>query len=267
MIEQLSANTRVLLKFYTRNRLLLVVALLFLLLAALTIVSSLVFGSTTGHFEIISQAISILNGFALVLASALGLFAISTHLRQRSVKMVLTKPCPPEIWLASVMLSALIVSALLFAVNVLFGLGLCLIWGVPVQSGLFFLAVEGFLRSAIALAYLSFLTLLMHPVLAIIVSLLFNEGTFDGLRYMLLTAIKTTGGNPLLPVLEKGTYLLYMLLPTFHPYAEGTEEVSGSLRASTADWLALGRIAGYSATALGLFFLLAVWALRRRNLS
>jgi hypothetical protein len=267
MIEQLRANVGVLLKFYARNRLLLVVALLLLVLAALTVSASLVYGSTSAHFDIIAEAVSTLNGYALVLSAALGLFAISSHLRQRSVKMVLTKPCLPEVWIASVFLSGLAVAALLYALNVVFGVGLSLLWGVPVQTGLYFLAAEGLLKAAIALGYLSFLTTVFHPVLAILVALVFNESTFYGLRMMLLTAIKTTGGNPVLPLLEWATYGLYMVLPAYDPYGKETATVADSLRASGADWLLLARTAGYSATALALFFLLTVWALRRRNLA
>jgi ABC-type transport system involved in multi-copper enzyme maturation permease subunit len=267
MTEALRTNVGVLLKFYARNRLLIVIALIFLLLAALTVSMSLVYGSTSDHFEIISSALSTLNGFTLILAAGLGLFAISSHLRQRSLKMVLTKPCLPEVWIGAVFASALVVAALLYGLNLLFGLVLSLVWGVPVQSGLFFLPLEGLLRSAIALSYLSFLTIFLHPAVAVLVVLFFNEGTFDGLRQMLLTAIKTNAGNPLLPVLEWLTKILYMVLPTFHPYETRLEGVSNTLRASASDWLTLAKTAGYAATALGLFFCLAVAALRRRNLA
>jgi hypothetical protein len=267
MTEQLRTNIGVLLKFYARNRLLLVIALLFLLLAAITISMSLLYGSATGHFEIITSALSTLNGFTLVLSAGLGLFAVSSHLRQRSLKMVLTKPCPPEVWIGAVFLSALLVSALLYTVNMLFGLGLSLVWGVPVQSGLFFLPVQGLVQSAVALSYLSFLTVWMHPAVAALVVLFFNEGTFSGLRQMLLTAIRTSGGNPLLPALEWVMKILYMALPTFSPYEAELEGATDSLRASAADWMMLLKSAGYAATALGLFYCLAVWALRRRNLA
>jgi hypothetical protein len=267
MTEALRTNVGVLLKFYARNRLLIVIALIFLLLAALTVSMSLVYGSTSDHFEIISRALSTLNGFTLYLAAGLGLFAISSHLRQRSLKMVLTKPCLPEVWIAAVLLSALVVAAMLYSLNLLFGLVLSLIWRVPVQSGLFFLPIEGLLSSAIALSYLSFLTIFLHPAVAVLVVLFFNEGTFGGLRQMLMTAVKTNEGNPLLPVLEWLTKILYMILPTFSPYEAELEGVSGSLRASGADWLTLLKVAGYAATALGLFFCLAVGALRRRNLA
>jgi len=107
----------------------------------------------------------------------------------------------------------------------------------------------------------------VHPVLAILIAVVFNESTFGGLRTLLLTAIKTTGGNPTLPFLENLTYAIYMVLPTYSPYTERTRAVEESLRATGSEWLLLAKTAGYSATALGLFFLLSVWALRRRNLA
>lgn len=267
MTEKLFANFRVLLKFYRRNRLLLVIALIFLLLAGLTLSGSLVFGSTTGRFDIIATVESTLIGFTLVLSGGLGLFAISSHLRQRSLKMVMTKPCPPEIWVGSVFLSAAWVAGILYAFAALVGAALSLLWSVPLQTGLVYLALQGFLRSCVVLSYLSFLTILMHPVLAILISVLFNEGTFESIRYLLLTAIKTTGGNPLLPFLEKATWVLFMLLPSYSPYEGVSSGVEESFRATAADWLALAKTAGYAAAALGLFFCLSVWALRRRNLA
>jgi hypothetical protein len=267
MPEQIRVNTAVLLRFYARNRLLHVIALIFALLAGITVSFSLAYGSSAGRFSIIADSMSTLNGFAFVLSGFLGLFAISSHLRQRNLKMILTKPCLPEVWIGSVFLSGLVVATLLHLVTILYGVSLSLLWGVPIQTGLFFLAAESLLRSAVLLGYLSFLSMLMHPVLAILIALLFNEGTFYSIRFMLLTGIRTTGGNPLLPVLEKGTYLLYLLLPAYKPYEELTGPVESSLRVGAAEWLALARIAGYAGTTLGLFFLLAVWGLSRRNLA
>jgi hypothetical protein len=36
-----------------------------------------------------------LNAFVRILAAGMGLLIMSSHLRNRSLKMVFTKPCPP----------------------------------------------------------------------------------------------------------------------------------------------------------------------------
>jgi hypothetical protein len=202
----------------------------------------------------------------VIFIAALGLFVISSHLRNRSVKMVLTKPCRPETWLGSVFLSAALVGLAIFAIILSFGLVLCLIWGIPIQTGFFYLALEQFLHALIVFGYLSFLAVVMHPVPAVLLALMFNEQVFYQLRIALLTGIKTTGGSILLAPLEKLTYLIYMVLPSFGPYAEKTGAVQESMRASAAEWTALGQVALYAFAAFGLFYLLSDFALRRKNL-
>ena len=267
MLDQLRANLGTHLKFYRRNRLLLVLALLFALLAGLSITFSLIFSSTTGRFEIIHGVVSQLDNFAFVLVAALGLFLISSHLRNRSLKMVLTKPCPPETYLASVFLSAAVVRTALYVAILSFGLILCGFWRIPIQSGFFFfVTAESLLQGLIVMAYLTFLSVVMHPIPAVLIALILNEGIFYQLRFALLTAIKTTRGNPLLPVIEKATYLLYMILPIYQPYSEKTESVHESLRTRAADWGTLGQVALYMVAITGLCFCLSDLALRRKNL-
>jgi hypothetical protein len=86
------------------------------------------------------------------------------------------------------------------------------------------------------------------------------------LRLALLTATRSTGGNPILPFVEKATYLLYMLLPVFQPYAERLQTVGETLRATPADWKILLSVGLYALASAGLFYCLSVLAFRRKNL-
>ena len=65
------------------------------------------------------------------------------------------------------------------------------------------------------------------------------------------TAIKSTGGNPVLPAIEKLSYLVYIVLPMYEPYSEKTGSVHESMRASAADWVTLGHIALYTLAITG----------------
>jgi|SRR5215831_14846215 len=266
MLDRLWVNIAVQMKFYRRNRLLLVVGLLFLLLSAISIIFSFVFGSTTGRFEIVRSVLTQAGTFAFLFVGGLSLFSISAHLRNRSLKMVLTKPCPPEIWLGSVYLSATLIAGALFAVIAGGTALLCWIWGIPIQSGFFLVALRGLSGALVASFYLGFLSVVMHPVMAVLLAVLLNEGVFYGLRFALLTAIRTTGGNPLLPVFEKATYLLYMTLPVFDPYAEKVAAAEASLRATPADWRVLLQAGGYTLTVGALFYCLSLFFLKRKNL-
>jgi hypothetical protein len=136
-----------------------------------------------------------------------------------------------------------------------------------VQSGFAHAALESLCRSTILAGLFLLMPLLVHPVLAVFLVVLFQEDLFYSLRFLLLTAIRTTGGNPLLPFLEKASYAVYMALPSFAPFASRLEGVHASMRASAADWKALGSIAIYAAASTALFFLLSAVTLRRRALS
>jgi ABC-type transport system involved in multi-copper enzyme maturation permease subunit len=113
MTELLRANILADFAFFRRSRLLLAFMLLFLLLTGLQSLPPLFANSGVQSFNALQQIFSELNGFLLVLCACLGLFIISSHLRNRSLKMVFTKPCPPALWLLSAFLSAVIVSLLL----------------------------------------------------------------------------------------------------------------------------------------------------------
>jgi hypothetical protein len=266
MLEQFWVNLKVDLLFYRRNRLLLVVGLLFLVISAISATYSLVAGSATSRFDLVRSVFGELNEFGKIFTASLSLFLISSHLRNRNIKMVVTKPCLPETWLAAALGSAVIASAALFAVILGGTLSACLVWHIPYQSGFALVSIESFLQAILVMSYMLLLTLLMHPAVAVVVALLFNEDTFYGMRFALLTAIKATGGNPLLPIIEKITYAVYMVLPTFSPYAVKTADVHESLRASAASWKALASVALYALGAAALFFFLSVFVLRRKKL-
>ena len=267
MREQFWVNLTADLRFYRRNRLLLVVGLLFLVITAISATYSLTAGSATSKFDLVRSVFDELNEFAVIFTASLSLFLISSHLRNRNIKMVVTKPCLPETWLAAAFGSAVIAAAALFAIILGAVLLACLAWRIPYQSGFALVSLESFLQAVVVMGYMLLLALLMHPAVAVVAALLFNENTFYGMRFALLTAIKTTGGNLLLPVIEKVTYAVYMLLPTFSPYAAKTAQVHESLRGSAEAWKALASIALYALGASALFFFLSVFVLRRKNLA
>ena len=266
MLDQLLANIAVDLKFFRRNRLVLAMAIVFVAITLLYITASLMWGSSSGRFEIVSTVFHQLSYFTSIFTAGLGLVLVSTQVRSKNIKLVLTKPCSPRIWLSSAFLSALGVAMVLHVANLVVAVGLSLIWGLPVQNGFVFLTVVTFVRSAIVLAYLVFLTMLFHPVIAVLFSIVFTEMTFYGLRMATLTGIKATGGNILLPVIEKGSYLVYMLLPMTSPYADKYGDVEMTFRASPEMWMSALYAAGYAATIILIFYFGSLRILERKNL-
>src|SRR5712692_5154918 len=180
MTELLKANILADFAYYRRSRLLLAFLLLFLLLTGLESLPPLFANSGVQSFNALQQIFSELNGYLLVLCACLGLFIISSHLRNRSLKMVFTKPCPPALWLLSAFLSAVIVSLLLNFVVLASTTFLSLVWHVSVRPGLVFLSAETFVVSVGLIAYLMLLATLVHPALAAICTLIFNAYLFYG---------------------------------------------------------------------------------------
>jgi ABC-type transport system involved in multi-copper enzyme maturation permease subunit len=266
MLDRLLANASINLKFFRRNRLVLAMALVFACVTLLYVTGSLLFGSTTGRFEIVSTIFLQLSYFTSVFTAGLGLLLVSSQVRGRSIKLVVTKPCSPDVWLTSAFASAIGVAALLHAATLVIALGLSLAWGLPVQSGFLFVAIVSFLRSVIILGYLVLLTMLFHPVVAVLCAIIFTESTFYGLRFETLAAIKATGGNILLPLFEKASYVVYMLLPMTSPYEQEQGEILQTFRVSTAQWAMCFYSLAYAATLTLVFYFLALRLLRRKNL-
>ena len=265
MIERFRANVAINLKFYRRNRLLAGVALLFIVLSLLYVGGSLLFASSTGRFDLIRQLFDQLTRFAFVFVAAVGLVLVAVQVRGKAVKLIFTKPCSPEVWLGSAFVSAIILAAILYFSIAVITLALSLLWHIPIQSGFTFIAIEWFFEAISAMAYMTFLSTVMHPVIAIMIAVLFNESIFFTMRMGLIATIKYTGGNLLLPLLEKVTYVLYVITPMFSPYSEKTETINNSLRVAPGEWHYLIYICVYALTLTVLFYLLTLFALKRKN--
>jgi hypothetical protein len=266
VLSQLLLNTRVHLRFYARNRLLLAFGLVMLLLFGLTLGPMLMFETSSDRFNILRMITVQLNVYALLFTASLGLFAVSSHLRNRNVKMVLTKPCLPEIWLASIFLSALLVAVAIYTLVALTVAALGGLWGIPWQSGFAFVAIDGACRAVIQMAFLTCLGTAFHPVVAVLVALFFNEGIFFQLKYLLAGAIAADGGKPWLLAASVVCDGFYFLMPMVEPLSNRTESVYSSLRAGGGDWLNLLGVVGYSVLLCAFLFLLTDYLLRRKSL-
>lgn len=268
MYQQILANIRTNLIFYRRNRLLIASVVFIVLMLGLTTLPSFFFMSNTQRLEQLRQLFSTLNRFALVLTAGLGLILISQHIKDRSVKMVFTKPCLPETWLLSSYLSATLVAFVLYAGSFLVASLLSLIWKIPYPSGIVFISVNQFFQTVSLMAYATFLSVILHPVLAALVLLVFQEGLLYTLKIVLAGGIKAAGAKAFVPFLKFVKLFVdaaYLVLPTFNPYAEKTAPVYSSLRGSDANWHYLFPAIAYALTVSALFYFLTVYVLKKKR--
>jgi hypothetical protein len=253
------------LRLYRRSRIVLGVGLVIIGIWSLAMLPMFFGGTASARFTQLQQLSAQLSGLGWMLSAALGLYVTSTHLRNRSVQVILTRPGSPQVWLGSVFVSALLVAVALQAFGALVTFLLSILWDVPYQVGFAYLAIDAVFEAAIIIAMLTTLGAVFHPVVALLLALLFSEGTFFALRYGadLLTAQGEGGwlvriGRPLV-------IAIHTLLPMVDPFAAQTAEVGRAMRVSGADWAYLLATAAYSLAVTAVCFLLADAALRRRS--
>lgn len=265
MAELLRANMMADLTYYRRSKLLLAFVVVFLLLTALQSLPPAFMNSGVQSFNSLQQIVADLNFFILVLAAAMGLLVISSHLRSRSLKMVFTKPCPPELWLLSAFLSAAAISLFLNLVVLGSAVVLSLIWHLPVRMGLVFVSAETFAVSLGLASYLMLLAMLMHPALAAIVALIFDADMFYYFDVWTKAAIRSGNSSVALRMVGHLFHSLYLLLPMVYPFDKQTENIHTSLRVMSGEWKYLPFSLGYALALSAFCYCVALYALKRKN--
>jgi hypothetical protein len=266
MRDLLLVNARVLLRFYARDRLLLALALLMLVIFGLTSVPTLLFQTATSRFETLRDLAATMNAFAFVFTPALGLIAISSHLRHRNLKMVVTKPCPPEVWLGAVFVSAGAIALVIHTVIAIATFLLSLAWGLPYQSGFLLLALEGLCESMTVLSVLIMLAVILHPVIAVFAAVFVNESLLYQLKFLAAGAQAGHWRGWLL-ALQVLLDSVYTLLPLYDPLGERAARLRQTLRPEAGDWLHLLLGAAYTLVATAFFYAISTLALRRKTLA
>jgi len=265
MTELLKANILADLTFFRRSKLLLAFMVVFLLITALQSLPPIFENSGVQNLNSLQQIIYDLNFFLLILAGGMGLLIISSHLRNRSLKMVFTKPCSPELWLLSAYLSAAAMSLFLNLVVLGGGVLLSLLWHLPIRMGLVFISAETFAVSLGLVAYLMLLATLMHPALAAIVALIFNADLFYQFDVWTKAAIRSGYSSIALRMVERLFHGLYILLPMVFPFDKQTENVHTSLRVMSVDWKYLPYSFGYTLALSAFCYFVSLLALKKKN--
>lgn len=263
--EMFWANVRADLTFYRRSRLLWAFTFLFLALMALFTIPAIFINSNATFFNSLHEIADWLTMLVITLSAGLGLFVISTHLRNRSLKMVFTKPCSPALWLASAMFSAAI--ACFFLTCVVFaGMSvLSLFWHLPVRTGLLYVSLDTFIAGLGVIAYMVLLGSLMHPAIAVAVVLIFNAEMFYNFDTWTLGTIRGGNHSWFLRMLEHFFHVLYLALPAFYAFGKKTTGVYQHLRVAPGEWKYLAYSLGYSLALAVFCYFVALLSLQRRR--
>jgi hypothetical protein len=267
MPEAFAANVRVHLKFFRRNRLILAVAVVFAVYLGFSLVIAGLWDTSGNRFSTLSELAEMLDDLTRFLTPVLGLILVFTHLRQKTLKVVVTKPCPPEAWLASGLGVAAAISVAAHALVVVLTVVLSLAWKIPYQWGFLYTGLDSAVSSVVSLFYLALLTMLFHPVLALVLVSIFNESSLYSLGYALDVAVRAHPKNVLYAALDKLVAGVFYVIPMLHPFQAETPGVASSLRTTGVDWLWLLARGGYALLAAACLFTLTAIALRRKSLA
>lgn len=270
MIEGLRHNIRVNLQFYRRNRLLLIVGLLFLAGMLLTMIPSLFFVTSNERFQLAMQVYGGMYAFLFVISGLIALISIWYHRSNRCLKMIFTKPYRPEAWVVShyaavtiVFWCGMILSAVLYTV-------LSLAWGIPPQAGVLADMVCKYATVLLVYSYLLALSSWVHPIVALVLLLVFSDSTFYWLTLLCRAGSNTIEqgfAHYLLVGMDKGFCAVYYVLPSVSPFGEQLSKLSTGFRLTAP---MLKYVAGhlvYAALGTGLCYLLVVYSLRRRQMT
>jgi hypothetical protein len=253
------------LRFYRRSRIVLAVGLVILGFWSLEIFPVFMVGTASNRFNQLRSVANQLTMLGWFLSAGLGLYVTSSHLRNKSVQVILTRPGSPQIWLGSVFLSSLILAAATQVIGAVITFMLSVAWSVPYQMGFLYLAVDAVFEAAIVIAFLTTLGAVVHPMVALLIAILFNEGTFGALRYQTSIMVTQGVGGGAMSTLNAVVVGLHEALPMLDPFARQTAEVGKTLRVSASDWGYLAATAVYTLAVTAICFLVSDLALRRRS--
>src|SRR5689334_19617994 len=198
MRDRFIAHTIVNLKFLARNRVLLGFALLLLLACAVLLLPAMFLDTVSNRFEVLRHVADTLHLAAAVITSVLGLLVLWSHRRARTIKLIATKPGAFDVWVASVFASATLFGAVAHAAVTLLVFALSVAWSVPYQIGFIYLSAKWRAQSAIALACLTALGTVCHPIVAILTLAFVNDWTLHAVGVTLGAAVEA--GHDALPL-------------------------------------------------------------------
>ncbi len=268
MLKPFRSNLVAHLIFFRRNRLVALIALVVCFIWGTMLLPSLLFMSANDKFDMVKMLINQSQGFVTFFAAALAVMTLTYNFNRRCFKMVITKPCPPEIWLLAHFGAVLLVALALHLIILSATIVLFLSWHIPMQWGVFYIVCESFLHTVAIVSILTFLVSVAHPFLAVLLMLVASEGTFYGLLTLLGAAVQ----HATKPWAELGyrladavAYALYLIIPGYSMFEKTATPIHYSLRMGWTDLGWLGLTTLYTILVGALSFTLAALALRRRS--
>lgn len=171
--------------------------------------------------DVVPEVYGYVLKFLLVMTAVIALVSMSDSLRERSLKMIVTRPCPIETWVASHFLLGLGViftgmTLLTFAVKMLFQA-----YELPFTVYWWIVTVDHCLTAVSLFSFVAVLSLFVRPVVGALLAGVLNANV---LGYVLegLASLPYSSMGAVTRVITSTIYyvsfLLYLVAPYYFPY-------------------------------------------------
>lgn len=269
MPSKLVTNVKNNLILYKRSRLLNILGIILLVFYGLTSIPYFITASFTAKVSGIARILNNLHTLSvlfLVIALLVGLYY---PVKNRCLKMIITKPCKPETWLLSNYISSIIIALMINLLIFIIASVFFLIWGMGFQMSLVYVFFDQAFQLVLLLSYLTFLMLVFNVWGAIIFGLILTESFFFYLTNM-FTALHNSASNAagkfLYLIIQKFFYTIYMILPMSSPFSKETNFIYRNFRVESSDWKYLLYTLLYTLSIAGFFYLVNNCILKKKRL-
>lgn len=267
MIGQLAANLRINALYFIRNGgTALALGLgLFLLFNVSDLYQSLTQETDSALETALREFLDISKGICRampVISGAAMILLFHTHFRDRNVKMILTRPCNPAVWLASAYISVAVLSGAILAVNYAVLSAVLLLAGIPPLAEPGYLALMSFSWGLAAAANAMWLMMIFKGWTALFFAGLLNIEAIVVLSRLVFHDLLIKYAGPAVDAAGASLVALYFVLPDYY---FGFEYTNGWLKMEK--WKLVIAAAGYPLVCAALSICLSIILLRRKNLS
>ena len=258
MNRQLRLNIWLNLVYLGRNYLIMTVlgimALLFIVILSMF--------SSGGH----GAAGMFLQLHSLVSAAAFlaAVMIVYNPIKDRNVKMIITKPCLPDEWAAASFLTVNLISIALHLIILVFAV--IMFVARPDAMGMnpstyIYIWISSVMAVMVFSSLLLFLTFFMPPVPAVAMMILLNNVV---IARIMDYCFNYTGGMIMgifYKIIGAVFYVIYLVVPYF-----SMENIMQAGQSADKDWPHLAVFTVYGFVTLGFYYLMSVYVVKKRNL-
>lgn len=258
MNRQLNLNIWLNIKYLSRNYLIIAV----LSLMGLSVIN--MFSSVNAGGAVSLQGFIWLHSIVSIAAFLIAVMIVSNPIKDRNIKMIVTKPCLPEVWTASSYATVNLISIALHLIILIFASLLFVmnpnVLGIPFISYVY-VWISSVIAVMIFSSLLLFLTFVLPTGLAVLVMIILSVVPAASIVDFCFNFTGNILLNIFYKILGVVFYAVYLVIPYF-----SMESIAQIGQNAEPDWLHLGVFTIYGLITLGFYFLLSAFVVEKKNL-